>query len=122
MPQLLALISSNPENLENIFRKVFVDTRASGYKKIVINVISNIPFHELVSYIREAILDNIDIGYELYLWSKDDVGKILDLLSKNSFDGVLLYCDSENKNMIEKVFETFPNKLKAGLIKDYCRR
>ncbi|MFP3064137.1 MAG: DUF5751 family protein [Sulfolobus sp.] len=122
MPQLLALISSNPENLENIFRKVFTDTRASGHKKIIINVVSNIPYHELVSYVREAILDNIDIGYELYLWNKDDTSKILNLLSKNSFDGVLLYCDDENKSTVERIFETFPNQLKASLIKDYCRR
>ncbi|MDT7875204.1 MAG: DUF5751 family protein [Sulfolobaceae archaeon] len=122
MPQLLALISSNPENLENIFRKVFTDTRASGHKKIIINVVSNIPYHELVSYVREAILDNIDIGYELYLWNKDDTSKILNLLSKNSFDGVLLYCDNENKSTVERIFETFPNQLKASLIKDYCRR
>jgi len=122
MPQLLALISSNPENLENILRKVFTDTRASGHKKIIINVVSNIPYHELVSYVREAILDNIDIGYELYLWNKDDTSKILNLLSKNSFDGVLLYCDNENKSTVERIFETFPNQLKASLIKDYCRR
>jgi len=122
MPQLLALISSNPENLENIFRKVFTDTRASGHKKIIINVVSDIPYHELVSYVREAILDNIDIGYELYLWNKDDTSKILNLLSKNSFDGVLLYCDNENKSTVERIFETFPNQLKASLIKDYCRR
>jgi len=121
MKALLVLVAMKDENLEKTFRKILADVRLSGAKKVLINVISQQPFHKVVDYIREPMLDNIDIGYELFLWKKEDMAKVVEENSKKEFDGVLLYCDSENRGLIEKLFSQLPNNTRANLLKDNCR-
>mgnify|MGYP001772514054 CR=1 FL=1 len=119
MKTILALVATKDENLEKTFRKIFSDVRVSGSRKVIINVISDDPFHKIVDHVREAILDNIDIGYELFVWKKDEISKIVE--KSDNVDGLLLYCDPENRSIIEKVYSQLPNKAKANLIKDNCR-
>jgi len=121
MKTLLVLVAMKDENLEKTFRKIFADVRSSGGKKAYINVISEQPFHLVVEYIRGPMLDNIDIGYELFLWKRDDIAKVVEENSKKEFDGVLLYCDSENRILIEKIFSQLPSSIRANLLKDNCR-
>ncbi|MFP3347066.1 MAG: DUF5751 family protein [Sulfolobaceae archaeon] len=121
MKALLVLVAMKDENLEKTLRKIFADVRSSGAKKVLINVISQQPFHKVVDYIREPMLDNIDIGYELFLWKREDMAKVVEENSKKEFDGVLLYCDNENRSLIEKLFSQLPNNTRANLLKDNCR-
>lgn len=121
MKALLVLVAMKDENLEKTFRKIFADVRSGGAKKVFINVISQQPFHKVVDYIREPMLDNIDIGYELFLWKREDIAKVVEENSKKEFDGVLLYCDNENRSLIEKLFSQLPNNTRANLLKDNCR-
>ncbi|BCU68989.1 DUF5751 family protein [Stygiolobus caldivivus] len=121
MKTVIALVAMGNENLEKTFRKLFSDARSSGSKKVIINVISDQPFHKVVDHIREAMLDNIDIGYELFLWKKDETEKVLEKTAEMQVEGVLLYCDTENRNIIEKIFSQLPNKIRANLLKDNCR-
>lgn len=119
---ILTIISVNNDNLETYFRKIFTDVRSSGSKKTTINVFSSLQYSELVTLIREALLENIDIGYELYIWKKEDLNSFLDYIKKNELDGLLVYCDDENRNFISKIVENIPNNIKSSLIKDYCKR
>ncbi|BFH73557.1 hypothetical protein SJAV_15010 [Sulfurisphaera javensis] len=119
---ILTIISVNNDNFESYFRKIFSDVRASGSKKTIINVFTDLQYYELVTLIREALLDNIDIGYELYLWKKDQVDYFFKNLEKQEYDGLLIYCDEENKNYISKIVESLPNSIKRNLIKDSCKR
>ncbi|MFP3197659.1 MAG: DUF5751 family protein [Sulfolobaceae archaeon] len=121
MKALLVLVAMKDENLEKTFRKIFADVRSSGAKKVLINVISQQPFHKVVDYIREPMLDNIDIGYELFLWKREDMAKVVEENSKKEFEGVLLYCDNENRSLIEKLFSQLPNNIRVNLLKDNCR-
>ena len=119
---ILAIVSANSDTLENYFRKIFIDVRNSGSKKTSINVFTDLKYSDLISVIREALLENIDIGYELYLWKKEEANEFLDYVKKSDIDGLLVYCDDENKAFISKIIENLPNNIKSNLIKDRCRK
>ncbi|BAB65486.1 DUF5751 family protein [Sulfurisphaera tokodaii] len=119
---ILTLISVNNDNFENYFRKIFLDVRSSGSKKTTINVFTEIQYQELVTLIREALLENIDIGYELFLWKKNEVDIFLKNLEKSEVDGLLVYCDDENKVFMSKIVDNLPTAIKRNLIKDFCRK
>ena len=119
---ILTIVSANSENLENYFRKIFADVRSSGSKKTSINVFTDLKYSDLVAIVREALLENIDIGYELYLWKKEEVKKFFDYIGKTELDGLLIYCDDENRVFVSKIIDNLPNNIKTNLIKDYCRR
>ena len=119
---ILTIISANSDTLENYFRKIFSDVRSSGSKKTTINVFTDLKYSDLVTIVREALLDNIDVGYELYLWKKDEINKFFDYIRKLDVDGLLIYCDDENRAFVTKIVDNLPNNIKSNLIKDYCKR
>jgi len=119
---ILTIISANSDTLENYFRKIFSDVRSSGSKKTTINIFTDLKYSDLVTIVREALLDNIDVGYELYLWKKDEVNKFFDYIRKLDVDGLLIYCDDENRVFVTKIVDNLPNNIKSNLIKDYCKR
>ncbi|AAY80348.1 DUF5751 family protein [Sulfolobus acidocaldarius] len=117
---IASIVNVTSENLDNFFRRVLTDVRKLGSKKVVVNIITDLKFHEVVGYIREAMLDNIDIGYELHLWKRDEVNKMLDKLLEYNIDGILIYCDEETRPIMIKIYDAFPNKIKAMITKNYC--
>lgn len=89
----------------------------------MINFISNISYPEFIQNARESLLDNIDLGIYIYIWKPDEIEYMLKriLEVKDDMKGLIIYCDSNNKQIIEKILPKIPNSIKANIIKDYCK-
>ncbi|AAK42504.1 hypothetical protein SULI_00800 [Saccharolobus solfataricus] len=120
---IIVISSTNSEEIPNFVRAMFKDCRLNGSKKLVINFVSSISYPEFVQNAREALLDNIDLGVYIYIWKPEEVDQMMRRIMENHKDmkGMIIYCDDNNKHMIEKILPKIPNSIKANIIKDYCK-
>ncbi|BBL46693.1 MULTISPECIES: DUF5751 family protein [Metallosphaera] len=118
---VLVLVQVREETLAEVFRKLMKDARASGFRKVIINVISPLPHWQVLASAREAILDNIDLGLEVYTWKPEDVKKMFEKASQLGVDGLMTYCDEDNKYSMSKLMSSLPDSLKISMIKDNCK-
>ncbi|MEM4082765.1 MAG: DUF5751 family protein [Saccharolobus sp.] len=123
--QFVVVISStSPDDIPGFIRKMFKDCRLSGSKKLMINFLSNkISYPEFVQNARESILDNVDLGIYVYIWKPEEIDqmirKVLEI--QKDIKGFIVYCDNDNKQLIERLSAKIPNSIKAKIIKDYCK-
>jgi hypothetical protein len=120
---LIVISSTSSDNISDFIKRMFTDCRLSGSKKLMINFISNISYPEFIQNARESLLDNIDLGIYIYIWKPDEIEYMLKriLEIKDDMKGLIIYCDSNNKQIIEKILPKIPNSIKANIIKDYCK-
>lgn len=118
---VITLINVKDEELNEIFRKIFRDVRLVGGKKIIAHVITNSPHWNFFANSREALLDNLDLGLEIFTWKIDDVNKMLEKIKSIDIKGIITYCDEENKYQMKKIIESLDNNLKAKIIRDNCK-
>ncbi|BDB98920.1 DUF5751 family protein [Saccharolobus caldissimus] len=120
---LVVISSTSSDNISDFIKRMFTDCRLSGSKKLMINFISNISYPEFIQNARESLLDNIDLGIYIYIWKPDEIEYMLKriLEIKDDMKGLIIYCDSNNKQIIEKILPKIPNSIKANIIKDYCK-
>lgn len=120
---LIVISSTSSDNISDFIKRMFTDCRLSGSKKLMINFISNISYPEFIQNARESLLDNIDLGIYIYIWKPDEIEYMLKriLEVKDDMKGLIIYCDSNNKQIIEKILPKIPNSIKANIIKDYCK-
>ncbi|MEM0122359.1 MAG: DUF5751 family protein [Saccharolobus sp.] len=123
--QFVVVISSTSlDDIPAFIRKMFKDCRLSGSKKLMINFLSNkISYPEFVQNARESILDNVDLGIYVYIWKPEEIDqmirKVLEI--QKDIKGFIVYCDNDNKQLIERLSAKIPNSIKAKIIKDYCK-
>ncbi|WP_338603647.1 DUF5751 family protein [Sulfolobus tengchongensis] len=120
---IVVISSASPEDIPNFIRMMFKDCRLNGSKKLVINFISSISYPEFVQNARESLLDNIDLGTYIYIWSPEEIDQMMKTILEKYQDmkGIIIYCDSNNKQFMEKIIYKIPNSIKANIIKDYCK-
>lgn len=121
LKRLLVLIYVNEETLTEVIRRVFRDARASGYRKVIVNVISDLPYWQVLANCREAILDNIELGLEIYSVKPEEVIPILERKKYYEANGLSLYCDQDHKYQLSKVANALPDSLKVNIVKDTCK-
>lgn len=123
--QFVVVISStSPDDIPSFIRKMFKDCRLSGSKKLMINFLSNkISYPEFVQNARESILDNVDLGIYVYIWKPEEIDQMIRkvLEMQKDIKGFIIYCDNDNKQLIERLSAKIPNSIKAKIIKDYCK-
>ncbi|WP_252896737.1 DUF5751 family protein [Metallosphaera hakonensis] len=100
---LFVLVQVREDTLTEIFRKIMKDARTLGFRKIFINVVSQLPHWQVLANAREAILDNIDLGLVVYTWRPDETKKILEKVTELGADGIMTYCDEESKFAMSKL-------------------
>ncbi len=118
---IIALIYVKDEDLTEIFRKMFKDVRLLGGRKIVANVISNSEYWNFFANAREAILDNLDLGLEIFTWKPNETDKMLKKIQEYNYKGFITYCSDENKYNMRKILDNLPVQMKANMLKDYCK-
>ncbi|AOL17819.1 hypothetical protein BFU36_10470 [Sulfolobus sp. A20] len=119
----MIISSTSPEDIPEFIKKMFKECRLSNSKKLILHFISELSYPEFIQYARESLLDNIDLGVYIYTWKKEDTEQMLRKVieTKDSMKGLILYCDDNNKVIIEKIMQKIPNSIKANIIKDYCK-
>ncbi|AWR98856.1 DUF5751 family protein [Metallosphaera hakonensis] len=118
---LFVLVQVREDTLTEIFRKIMKDARTLGFRKIFINVVSQLPHWQVLANAREAILDNIDLGLVVYTWRPDETKKILEKVTELGADGIMTYCDEESKFAMSKLMGNLPSSIKIGIVKDNCK-
>lgn len=115
------IISSKLDDLPNIIRTAFRDCVSSKSHNLVLNIITDEPYWEVIKASREAILDNIELGIDLYVWKPDEIDKMIEKMREYDIKGIINNCSKEEKFNAEKVLEKIPNDRKIFIIKDYCK-
>ncbi|ARM75162.1 DUF5751 family protein [Acidianus manzaensis] len=118
---IVVLVYVKNEELTEVFRKIFRDVRMQGGKKIIAHVISNSEYWDFFANSREALLDNLDLGLEIFTWKPDQINKILEKMHNTEIKGIITYCDDDNKYQMKKIMESLDNTLKAKILKDNCK-
>lgn len=120
---IIVISSTRPENIPDLIKYVFRSSRASSGKKVYLHFITDIPFQEFTSYAREPLLDNIDLGVEIFTWKEDEIEKMMKVIQEEFSDnvGIIFYCDEEKRNTIKKISQSIPNSYKVNLVKDMCK-
>jgi hypothetical protein len=121
MATFAAIISSKEEELGNYLRKIFREIKVLGGKKIIVFIVSDVPYWEIIKFSREAILDNIDLGLELFVFNKNEISKLQEKIIKNEIKGILIYCSENRKYIVRKILESMPNSIISNIIRDYCK-
>ncbi|QKR00483.1 hypothetical protein GWK48_08955 [Metallosphaera tengchongensis] len=118
---LLVFVGAREDTLADLFRKIMKDARTSGFRKIVIDVISDSPHWQVLASVREAILDNIDLGLEVYTWKAEEADRMLKKAEEIRPDGVMTYCDEDNKFFMSRLLSNLSEKLKINIVRDNCK-
>ncbi|MCY0859144.1 MAG: hypothetical protein OWQ54_01805 [Sulfolobaceae archaeon] len=115
------IITSNLNELPNIIRTAFRDCIANKSINLVLNIITDEPYHEVIKFAREALLDNIELGIELFVWKRNEIDKMIEKIKDYDIKGIINNCSKEERYNAEKVLEKLPQDRKTLLIKDYCK-
>ncbi|BBD72414.1 hypothetical protein HS1genome_0803 [Sulfodiicoccus acidiphilus] len=111
------------EELVEFVRRTFKDARTFGARKVIIHSFSGPNYWDFFRDSREAILDNIELGVEIYTWGRDEVEKMLKILPRpEEIKGIVFHCSDDEKMFIRRVQDVIPTQYKASLLKDYCRQ
>ncbi|BBG28194.1 DUF5751 family protein [Sulfuracidifex tepidarius] len=120
---IIVISSTRQDKIPDLIKDVFRSSRASSGKKVYLHYINDIPFHEFTSYAREPLLDNIDLGVEIYTWKENEIEKMFKVINEEFSDnvGIIFYCDEDKKSLIKKISQSLPNSFKVNLVKDMCK-
>ncbi|AWR96684.1 hypothetical protein DFR86_03345 [Acidianus sulfidivorans JP7] len=118
---IVVIVYTKNEELTEVFRKIFRDAKVHGGKKVIAHVISNSEYWDFFANSREALLDNLDLGLEIFTWKPDEINKMLDKINNTEIKGIITYCDDSNKYQVEKIIGSLDNSLKAKILKDNCK-
>lgn len=118
---IVALLNVKDEELNDVIRKIFRDTKVMGGKKIILHVITNSPYWNFFANAREALLDNYELGLEIFTWDFNQVGKMIEKIKEADIRGIVTYCSEETKYQMRKIIDSLDNNLKAKIIKDNCK-
>ncbi|EHP70694.1 MAG: DUF5751 family protein [Metallosphaera yellowstonensis] len=119
--RLLVLVYVNEEELTETLRRVLRDARTSGFRKVIVNVLSQLPHWQVLANSREAILDNIELGLEIYTVNPEEVASFLERKKYYEADGLSLYCDEGHKYQLNKIIGTLPDSVKVNIVKNSCK-
>ncbi|MCI2413762.1 MAG: hypothetical protein MPF33_00695 [Candidatus Aramenus sp.] len=119
---VVAIFSAKLEENTDFFRTLLREVRALKGKKIIVHVLEDVEYWDFLASTREAILDNIDLGLEIYVWRTSDLDKMLKKVQEEKdIKGVIMVCGEENKYALRKVLDSLPNSVKANMLKDLCK-
>ncbi|AWR94218.1 DUF5751 family protein [Acidianus brierleyi] len=119
---IIVLFSAKNEETTELFRKVLREAKVLGGKKLIIHVIEDVNYWDFFSNSREAILDNLDLGIEIYTWKTTDTENMIKKIEEiNNPKGIVTFCSDDYKYMMRKIIDNLPTSLKANIIKDYCK-
>ncbi len=120
---IIVISSSSNDKIPDMIKEIFRSSRASSGKKIYLHYISDITFHDFASYAREPLLDNIDMGVEIYTWKENEMDKMVETIREEFSNnaGIIFYCDEDKRGIIRKISQMIPNSYKVNLVKDMCK-
>jgi hypothetical protein len=120
-PIVVLFSAKNDETIE-LFRKVLREAKVLGGKKLIIHVIEDVNYWDFFANSREAILDNLDLGIEMYTWKTTETEKMIKKIEEtNNIKGIVTFCSEDYKYMMRKIIDNLPASLKANIIKDNCK-
>ncbi len=120
-PIVVLFSAKNDETIE-LFRKVLREAKVLGGKKLIIHVIEDVNYWDFFANSREAILDNLDLGIEIYTWKTTETEKMIKKIEEtNNIKGIVTFCSEDYKYMMRKIIDNLPASLKANIIRDNCK-
>jgi len=100
---ILVIAAIRNEELIEFMRKTFKDARTFGARKVIIHAFTNSNYWDFFRDSREAILDNIELGVEIYTWKKDEMEKMLkNIPEPEKLKGVIFHCSEEERMFLKK--------------------
>lgn len=118
---IVTLISVKDEELNDTIRKIFRDIKLLKGKKIILHVITSSPYWNFFSNSREALLDNYELGLEIFTWKPEETNKMIEKIKSVDIRGIITYCSEESKYQMRRIIESLDNNLKAKIIRDNCK-
>lgn len=119
---VVAIFSAKLEENTDLFRLLLREVRALKGKKVIVHVLEDVEYWDFLASAREAILDNIDLGLEIYVWKTNDFDKMLKKVQEeNNIKGIITVCGEENKYALRKMLDRLSNSIKANMLKDLCK-
>jgi len=109
------------EELADFLRLLFREAKVHKFRKLLVNLVSDSNYWEVIRDSREAILDNIDLGLYINTWKLNQLEDMIEFLSKISeMGGVMIFCSKDNRQFMLRMKSRLPQSLIANLTKDYC--
>lgn len=119
---VVAIFSAKLEENTDLFRLLLREVRALKGRKVIVHVLEDVEYWNFLASAREAILDNIDLGLEIYVWKTNDFDKMLKKVQEEKdIKGIITVCGEENKYALRKMLDRLSNSIKANMLKDLCK-
>ncbi|EWG07858.1 MAG: hypothetical protein ASUL_02404 [Candidatus Aramenus sulfurataquae] len=119
---VVAIFSAKLEENTDLFRLLLREVRALKGRKVIVHVLEDVEYWNFLASAREAILDNIDLGLEIYVWKTNDFDKMLKKVQEEKdIKGIITVCGEENKYALRKMLDLLSNSIKANMLKDLCK-
>ncbi len=119
---IVAIFSAKLEENTDLFRALLREVRALKGKKVIVHVLEDVEYWDFLASAREAILDNIDLGLEVYVWKTSEYDKMFKKIQEvKDMKGVITICGEDTKYALRKVLDGMPNSIKANTLKDMCK-